>query len=43
MDVVRSVEIHHLDGDANYYYPTDHYAITNFVETFRLIIIIYKK
>ena len=39
MDLVRAVEIHRLDGHANYYYPADNYEITNFVDTFRLIII----
>ena len=42
MDLVRAVEIHRLDGHANYYYPADNYVITNFVDTFKLIIIIYK-
>ena len=42
MDLVRAVEIHRLDGHANYNYAADNYVIINFVETFRLIIIIYK-
>ena len=41
MDLVRAVEIHRLDGHANYYYPADHYVITNCVGTCMLIIIIY--
>ena len=39
MELVRAVEIHRLDGHANYYYPADNYVITNFIKTFRLIII----